>query len=400
MKLCQVCQKDKCKEFINFGFHPVCHKFENNEKKYEKFSLSLGKCDYCGLVQLMSPISYEKLTPIYNWISYNEPEEHLDHLTNVISKLPGINNNSTVCGVSYKEDSTLLRFNKLGFKNTWSINMRKDLGIDNLNANLETIQKHIQPNIVNKIINHRKRPDVIIVRHILEHAHDTRSFMLTLKKIVKPSGYIVFEVPDCLNGLTKPDYTTIWEEHILYFTETSFKNCMKAVGFSMQYFEKYNYPSENILIGIVRSNGQNLSEIVFKNSSSDFGESQISLNPQKLSKDRISLKKFLAKYKKKNYDIAIFGTGHAACMYINILEIEDLIDFAVDDDKNKIGLNIPGSKISISSSKNIFNSNALLCLLALNSESEEKVLKKIKTVKNKKKIFFSIYPSSKYSIQI
>ena len=215
MKVCQVCKKKECIKLIDFGEHPVCHKFTDGKEKEEKHSLALGQCNFCGLVQLISPIPVDKLIPRYDWITYNEPEEHLDHLVNVIGNLPNITKKSKVCGVSYKEDTTLARLNNLGFENTWRIDMNKDLGISDKKANLESIQHYLKPGIVNSIHDKYGIPDLIIVRHILEHTHDTHSFMLALKKLVNPSGYIIFEVPDCTEGFEKLDYTTIWEEHIL-----------------------------------------------------------------------------------------------------------------------------------------------------------------------------------------
>ena len=151
MKVCQVCKKKRCGKVINFGKHPVCHKFTDGKEKEEKYPLDLGQCQFCGLVQLMSPIPFNKLVPRYDWITYNEPEEHLDYLVDVITNLPSITKESAICGVSYKEDTTLARLNRLGFKDTWKIDMNKDLGISNSKANLESIQHHLRPNIVNSI---------------------------------------------------------------------------------------------------------------------------------------------------------------------------------------------------------------------------------------------------------
>ena len=56
--------------------------------------------------------THKKINPKYDWISYNEPEEHLDRLAKTITKLPGINKYSKVCGLSYKEDTLLERLKK------------------------------------------------------------------------------------------------------------------------------------------------------------------------------------------------------------------------------------------------------------------------------------------------
>ena len=242
MKTCQVCKKDKLKKIINFGKHPVSHMFNNGRFKTEKFPLELGQCNSCGLVQLTKFTSVKKLTPRYDWISYNEPEEHLDHITKVITKLPGINKNSKICGVSYKEDTLLERLKRKGFKNTKRMDPKKDLLINNKNANLETIQSKINRKMINKLQKNFNHQDVIVVRHILEHTHNTIEFISVLRDLVKNNGYVVFEVPDCAQGLRINDYNTLWEEHLMYFTKVTLNNALKLSGFKIHYFEKYSYP--------------------------------------------------------------------------------------------------------------------------------------------------------------
>ena len=161
----------------------------------------------------------KKLVPKYEWITYNEPERHLDSLSKVISKLPGINKNSRICGVSYKEDTLLERLKKKGFKNTWRMNPRNDLKILDKKANLETIQNKINTSTARLIKKKHGEQDVVIVRHILEHTHNTHEFMWGLKKGIKENGYVIFEVPDCTDGFKIKDYNTLWEEHVFYFTE-------------------------------------------------------------------------------------------------------------------------------------------------------------------------------------
>ena len=96
----------------------------------------------------------------------------------------------------------------------------------------------------------------------------------------------------------------------------------------------------------------------------------------------------------------MYGTGHAACMYINLFGIKNLIEYAIDDDLNKEGYFMPGSKLPIQTSKSLSFSNVSLCLLGLSSESEKKVMNKLKFFQNSGGIFGSIYPASKYGIKI
>ena len=402
MKICQICKQKTCGKLIDFGKHPVCHKFTNGNEKEEKYPLTLGQCHSCGVVQLMSPIPINGLVPRYDWITYNEPEKHLDHLVEVIKNLPGITKESTICGVSYKEDTTLARLNRLGFNDTWRIDMKEDLGIDNSKANLESIQQNIKPSIVDSIHKRHGVPDLIIVRHILEHTHNTLQFMLALKKLVNPNGYIIFEVPDCTRGFEKLDYTTIWEEHILYFTDNTFKMCLNHGGFAPHYFEQYNYPFESVLIGIVKPNNVKSTLKPFLMDKHILTEEikRVKLFAEQLTQKQNDIKKFLKNFKQNHDNIVIFGTGHAACMFINLLGIKDLIDFAIDDNHKKKGFYTPGSKLPIHSSDALTKKKTNLCLLGLSSESEKKIINKHKSFEENGGIFASIYPTSKYAIQV
>ena len=248
---CKICKK-KTKKIIYFGKYPVAHKFKTANQKEKKNSLGLSVCNYCDLVQLEKNFPLKDLKPKFDWINYNEPEEHLDKLVKNIINLKNINKHSVISGVSYKEKTTLDRFKKKGFKNTWSLDMKKDLNIHGSRFNLETIQDKISKANIEKILKHNRRSDVLIARHILEHSYDTKKFIQSLKKLINKKGYLIFEVPDCSYGLRYRDYPMIWEEHILYFTKNSLIKLLKSQGLKIHYFEVYKYSYENVLIIITK----------------------------------------------------------------------------------------------------------------------------------------------------
>jgi len=397
MNFCRVCYRKKNKKIINFGRHPVSHKFSDGKNKDRKFPLELGQCQSCGLVQLTKIIPMKKLVPKFEWITYNEPEKHLDSLSNVIAKLPGINKNSKICGVSYKEDTVLERLKKKGFKNTWRMDAKSDLKILDKKANLETIQNKINDNTASVIKKKHGDQDIIIVRHILEHTHNTHEFMSGLRKMIKKDGYVVFEVPDCTNGFKIKDYNTLWEEHIFYFTNITLKNTLQIGGFNTHIFKKYKYPFESVLVNIVKKDKNKIKQIRKIYLKQELN--QLKFTKKNFARKKINLKNFIKKYKKKNNQVAIFGTGHAACLFINLFKIKNLIDFAIDDNLKKTGYFIPGSKIPIHNSKILKQKKIKLCLLGVSSDSEMKILKKHKSFIKKGSFFASIYPSSKYAIR-
>ena len=74
-----------------------------------------------------------------------------------------------------------------------------------------------------------------------------------------------------------------------------------------------------------------------------------------------------------NNKIAVYGSGHIASTFLNTFELNNYIEFVVDDDKNKADLLMPGSALPIKSSKQLHKENINICLLAMNYENEKKV---------------------------
>ena len=164
--------------------------------------------------------------------------------------------------------------------------------------------------------------------------------------MVKKSGFLVFEIPDCTAVFDSQDYTTIWEDHISYFTPETFQNTLVIGGYNIYHFKTYPYPFENSLVAIVQPNN---SRIKHNNQDINVDDElkRVHSFANNLDQKREQLNKFLSSFRQNHGKIAIFGAGHLACMFINLMGIKDLIEFVVDDHPNKRGLFMPGSKLPI-----------------------------------------------------
>ena len=75
--------------------------------------------------------------------------------------------------------------------------------------------------------------DILLVRHVVEHAYDISEFVAAIRLLVKSDGYIIWELPDCKKALLNGDCTMVWEEHIHYFTEFTFKQFLLTENFNI-----------------------------------------------------------------------------------------------------------------------------------------------------------------------
>src|SRR3989338_680714 len=371
---------------LNLGLQPVCNRFLSSALDTEyKHPLELGVCLQCGIMQLLNPFPVKELQPKVDWITYHEPEGHLDALAAQFSAL--LPRGGLVLGISFKDDSTLERLQKKGFR-TQRLDLVKDLEIAATGAGVETIQSQLTPSQAQAISQTYGKADALIVRHILEHVYDIPHFLQALKELLKPRGYAMLEVPDCSKQLELLDYSTIWEEHLVYFTPETFKNCLLRSGFLIERFERVPDAIEGPMFAMVRLNQDSLV------SENDFSFSKNVADEMKLVQAFCGS---FADSKRKMHDfffqqkqpLAVFGAGHSAAVLINLFELP--VSRVIDDNEHKKGLYLPGSRVPICSSDTLVAGE--WCVLGINPAAEAKIVGRFSEVK-----FRSLNPQGIYSL--
>ncbi|MDD2752730.1 MAG: class I SAM-dependent methyltransferase [Candidatus Omnitrophica bacterium] len=396
---CQLCKNISVAQLLDLGEQPVTNRFLHGHGDSEyTYPMRVGQCEICAAVQLIDPVPAGELLPRFDWITYNEPEDHIEKLSEVISLLPGLNKDALISGVSFKDDSTLARLKARGFSRIYRLDAQNDLGIQETRAGAETIQARLTEQKAREIASKHGLQDLVIARHILEHAQEIPEFLQALKTLVKPQGFILLEVPDCSRALEKYDYTTLWEEHTVYFTPETFKNCFPYHGLSLLQFACYPYLFENVLTAILRPD-EKLSQANFSLAGFDGEKNRMIKYCKGLPRKTLTFKELILKYRQDGKRIAVFGAGHLAAAFINLLSLGDCIDLVIDDNPHKQGLFMPGSRLPISGSGALLEQNVKLCLLGFSPEKEDKVIQKNQKFTEDGGIFASIFPASKYYLK-
>ena len=389
---CRVCGRIGVREHLDFGPQAIRNRFLRSAKELQfTHPLSIGYCDSCGMVQLTDAPPVREVQPQFEWISYNEPERHLDELVGKLTKLPGITRTSSIAGLTYKDDSTLARLKRLGFANTWRPDMRADLGIESPFAGIESVQDALQPELASPLAEKFGQPDILVVRHVLEHTHDTQAALEWAAKLVRPGGYVVFEVPDTVRALDRLDYTTVWEEHTLYFTPTTLRACVGFGSFEVLGVETYPYTVENSLVVIARS-GQPASRAVPNDVA---GMARVDRFVSEFQYIRERTRKRL----RGRGRVAMLGAGHLTGAFVNLYGLAEQIEFVADDNPLKQGLFMPGSRLPIVPSSELVNRDIDLCLMTVRPEIEGAVVAKNAAFTERGGVLASVFPDSPYSLE-
>jgi hypothetical protein len=377
---------------LDLGMQPVSNRFLTANEEAPRFPLQLNMDNPTGIIFIDTPFPVAEMKPKYDWLTCYEPEDHLDDLVGHIIDTTGLTADSVIGGYSFKDETTLERLAKRGCGNTWIISPEEDLGLSDPQANVETYQALFTREKAAEIRDKRGAVDVFVVRHVVEHAYDLSQFIEAIETLLKPGGYIIWELPDCENALKSGDCTTIWEEHIYYFTPSTFRHLLTALGFEIDYFHSYPYALENSITAIVRKgDGKSVPPADDFNLPAvhEMAANFANQLEQRKSRIRGSLAT-LAKGKR----MAIFGAGHLTVAFISLMGIEDLIDVAIDDNEHKKGKYLPIGGIPIQGSDALYSDDIGICLLGLNPQNQPKVVEKHRAFQEQGGIFMTVFLES------
>ena len=380
---------------LDFDLQPVSNRFYslNSDQVAPKFPLGIEIDSESGLIKLKSPFPVEELKPRHGWLTCFEPEDHLDNLVDKLIKLPRINNNSVIGAYSFKDDSTIERLNDRGYHQTWRIDPDSDLCVDKM-ANVETYQQVFTLSKSMQIKEKYGAADILLVRHVVEHAYDISKFVEAISLLIKPNGYIVWELPSCEKYLVNGDCTMIWEEHTHYFTQFTFREFLEKEGFCIDSLNVIPYPLEDCIVAVTRKEHNRNKGIPFDRKGVEIEIERAKKYIELLNSNKISIPSKLEEIHNKYGSIVIFGAGHFSVAFISILGIEHLIDFVIDDNSNKKGKKLPGGSIPIVGSDILYQKNIKVCLLGLNPQSHYKIIGKHKEFVENGGLFSSIFPGT------
>jgi len=393
---CHACAALSEVAVMDCGLLPICNRFlPAPDAREALFPMGVWQCQRCGMAQLVQPAPVSEMKPRVDWLIYNEPEAHLEELIDYLGQLPGISRDSLVGGIVMGNDSTISRFEKRGYSRTWRVHPALDLGVSDPHAGTETVQDRLTEETAASIVSAHGHFDLLIIRHVLEHAHHARTFLRNASKMLKPSGYIVLEVPNCEESLSSSDYTALWEEHIQYFTPWTLRNTLEFAG--LEIVDEQNYPPS--LVGIARL-GKPETRVVISRQELENELNRYRHYSGDLESQKKRVQAFLKQQRERGAKVAFLGAGHLGCVYINLLEIKDHLEFVVDDHPRKRGQFMPGSRLPILGFGALNERGVKLCLSTLGSETEDKIAQNNPEFFQNGGRFLSVLPGRKNSIPI
>ncbi len=376
-KRCRACES-KLILVKDFGDHPIAHKYLTHEEKHiEKYNFNLHLCENCGLVQVYNPIPAKKLYSgfNYNFSSWKQEPHFDDELDMIFNSIKP----ASVCEVGANDGKFLKAIKERGVKVCIGIEPNPEPLESAKAKDLVMVNSFLNKKTVKTIVKEYGRFDLVVFRQVLEHVHDLPEFFSCVNKLLNENGSLFIDVPDLEPSRTSGDVTTLWEEHVSYFTKYTLINTLNRFGFKADIVETFDFSGGCLSVLATKVSGKSIQEIDEQNVDlkNEIKSTKGFINAleqyQKLISD------LLKTARNSGYKIFLYGSGVRACAAMSFLGLENLIDYVIDDQPEKKGLFMPHGKPKITGMnvKNM-NDSKNLFLLAVNNESESKVINNIK----------------------
>lgn len=380
---------------LDFGLQPICNRFPSSPEEPEaRFPLALALNESSGLLRLRDPISPDELRPRVGWISYQEPEEHLDTMLSKVVSAAQLRPDARILGVSRYDQTAVTHLGHLGFTNGRVLDPALHLALP-AGSGTESVQARIRPESMVALEKEIGRFDLIIARYILEHTHDLAVFCRGLSVLLNDRGLILFEVPDFTPSLEAGEYCNVWEEHAFYFTPASLRHFFSDHDFDILAEQMYLYPLENSFIVLIKPSTGRALPLSDTNPRLDCAQRFAAQFSQRKQQVRASLERL-----RSGGPLAMLGAGHLGTKFVNFMEVADLISFVADDHPRKCGLFLPGSRLPIKPTRALLQQSVRSCLLSVRPEREDAALKNLSEFLARGGETYSIFASSRRALAL
>ena len=374
LKHCRICFSKKLTSYFDLGKQPFSNSFLSykNLKNEKKFPLKIVLCKNCGLSQLSIVPNTKFIFSKYDYLSSSSKalSNHYQKLVEKLTKVYNIFYTDTVLDVGCN-DGILLNHYPKKFNNV--------IGIEPSDASKYIKQKRIK--LIKKFFNYEtskdylrknNKPKIITITNVLAQIDNLNEFAKGLSNIISNDSIIVIEFPYLLHMIDKGLFDLIYHEHLSYFSLTPLKFLFSKFDIKIVNFEKLNIGASGpaIRLFLAKNNSTHkVSKKVIKQMRYEkiWGINKIKKynSFKKKAKEKIKkIKKIVHSKYNQGFKIGCFTASAKGNTLLNCLKInKNIVKFASENNKKKIGKYTPGSHIKIISDKDFNKKNINYAIL-------------------------------------
>jgi methylation protein EvaC len=357
MNRCKI-SREPLIELVDFGFQPLGNGFLLPEEFRQEyfFRMAIGFSEISMMFQLVEQPAPEKMfhdqyafyssTSSYMALHFKEFADQVmqsDYLTTSDPFVLELGCNDGIMLKHFAEKD----IRHLGIEP--SLNVAKEAN----KHGVLTLSEFFNEQLAEKIYEEHGKADAVLAANVMCHIPDLVGVIKGIRKILKPTGVVIFEDPYLGDVVSKTSYDQIYDEHVFLFSALSVKCLFELEGMelidvlpqtthggSMRYVLAQHgaYPVKNSVRALIeKEKKQGLDRVATYKRFRDSVEE---------SKER--LVKLLKQLKSQGKSVAGYGATSKSTTILNYCGIgSDLIQYICDTTPIKQGKFTPGTHIPV-----------------------------------------------------
>jgi len=184
--------------------------------------------------------------------------------------------------------------------------------------------------------------DFVCCRHVLEHIEDPLAFMQTVHEAVRDDTIVFFEVPNVLYTLEEEAIWDLIYEHCSYFSSRSLVDLFQRTGFEVLRIDdafngQYLHIEATPRMSTEAHRGREL-ELTREQLTADVKQFSRRFN------DKVDRwKRVVDEIQARDQRAVVWGAGSKGVTILNILQVQDAIEYVVDINPTKQGKHVAGT---------------------------------------------------------
>jgi SAM-dependent methyltransferase len=327
---------------------------ERLSEPQERYPLDIFLCLECGHVQLLDVVDPRILFSNYLYVTSVSLGllEHFKRSADEIVERIAPPEGTLAIDIGSNEGALLKNFREHGLR-VLGIDAAKNIAAAANASGIETIADFFTATLAQEIKRKHGAAALVTANNVFAHSDALPDMVEGIRHLLGRDGVFVFEVIYLLDVLEKFTFDTIYHEHLCIHSVKPFESFFRRHGmelFDVQrirtkggsirgFAQPYGGPravsgSVGELMALERDAGLDRPEVY----------RQFNEKLEGIKKDVLGL---LNDLRKRGKRIAGYGASATVTTLVHHLEIGEMIDFIVDDDKLRQGLFSPGYHIPV-----------------------------------------------------
>jgi SAM-dependent methyltransferase len=257
LSCCRICEGNFYPEAIKLKDSPLANELYLSKEEAinaDLFPLEVVECESCKHIQLKHIVDAERLFSNYVYAS-GTSKTFRDHFTKLARKLSDVMPGGLVLEVG-SNDGTLLE--------ALTTHGMRAIGIEP-SQQLAEISKEkceaVYTNFLDKelsevLVKEYGYFDFVVGNNVFAHIDDLVGAFRIAQTVLKPNGYLVFEVAHALKLVEQKLFDTIYHEHMSYHTIISLDIFIRKLGFNIADVEEIEMHGGSIRVICKKSTSQ------------------------------------------------------------------------------------------------------------------------------------------------